>query len=502
MRALSREETLEKVAALEAAADLGKILSHKWHSHIAGGLAEHRSPADFPREDLIKGMIVEQEHTNDPSVACEIAMDHLMEDPHYYNHEQDMAKEVRDKVGHVQLREDGAIKLAEALGIQLAGMHKEAFPSPMAALKSVGSKLLGKAAPKAVGAIAHGAEGAVARGAEGAVGKVLPFKSPTSRMGTMGGQAQHSISGLERTNLDLRPAGASPSAAMQTVRPGSNQAARPVGQVQHVPIQNAVQNAVGQPMARMNTTAHNANLAQRLQEPLGEGRRIGADEWIKQNPAKAQANMAAAAKMNPTQDVASRIQAHVESRLPPPVPTSPGRVAPAPYADPRVNHLLEHGTAAPAHVGAPPATTPAGSLPMNLRGPDIHAGPATGSSFGGEPGFQNAPGHVVPNEGAAVAEGGGGGGGPTEGSPPGTVQANPDAPGGPQVNRHGMLKAMGLGAAGLGAYGLYKGVPAAARMIDRENSGSLSYGDGYPGQTNFGYGQNRFGEGMPTMGAG
>ncbi|CAB4131605.1 hypothetical protein UFOVP276_39 [uncultured Caudovirales phage] len=200
MRLLSQNEVLEKTAALEAADSLGKILSHKWHDHIAGGLADKRSPADFPREDLIKGMSVEMEHTSDPSVACEIAMDHLMEDPHYYNHEQDMAKEVQDKLGHVLPREDGAIKLAELMGSHLAGITKEAIPNPFSAIKGLGAKLIGKVAPKAVGGVAHAAEGAAVHGAEnvaahaaeGAVGKVHPNVAPAvgpQSGGSLGGAA-------------------------------------------------------------------------------------------------------------------------------------------------------------------------------------------------------------------------------------------------------------------------------------------------------------------------
>jgi hypothetical protein len=207
MRLLSRNEVLDKTAALEAADDLGKILSHKWHDHIAGGLADKRSPVDFPREDLIKGMVVEMEHTSDPSVACEIAMDHLTEDPHYYDHKQDMAKEVQNKLGHILPREDGAIKLAELLGSHLAGISKEAFPNPIGAVKRLGSRLFGKAAPKAVGNVAHAAEGAalhgaenaVAHGAEGVVGKVQPNvavagpQSGSSLGGTAGFQKGPSV---------------------------------------------------------------------------------------------------------------------------------------------------------------------------------------------------------------------------------------------------------------------------------------------------------------------
>jgi len=52
---------------------------------IPGGLADKKSPSDFNRDDLDKGVKVELEHTVDPSVALAIAMDHLMEDERYYD---------------------------------------------------------------------------------------------------------------------------------------------------------------------------------------------------------------------------------------------------------------------------------------------------------------------------------------------------------------------------------------------------------------------------------
>ena len=62
---------------------------------IEGGLADHktlqylakRHNVDMKelRNQLKKGMTVEMEHTNKKSIAKEIAMDHLFEDPNYYN---------------------------------------------------------------------------------------------------------------------------------------------------------------------------------------------------------------------------------------------------------------------------------------------------------------------------------------------------------------------------------------------------------------------------------
>jgi hypothetical protein len=44
----------------------------------------HNSDIDELHMELVKGMRVEKEHTNDEAVAKEIAMDHLYEDPKYY----------------------------------------------------------------------------------------------------------------------------------------------------------------------------------------------------------------------------------------------------------------------------------------------------------------------------------------------------------------------------------------------------------------------------------
>lgn len=51
---------------------------------IPGGRAAGRNPVDFDRDQLAFGTHVELEHTGDPRIAREIAMDHLIEDPMYY----------------------------------------------------------------------------------------------------------------------------------------------------------------------------------------------------------------------------------------------------------------------------------------------------------------------------------------------------------------------------------------------------------------------------------
>lgn len=53
-------------------------------NNLSGGLADKAAPSDFKPHELALGVQVEMEHTNDPAVAQEIAMDHLIEDPEYY----------------------------------------------------------------------------------------------------------------------------------------------------------------------------------------------------------------------------------------------------------------------------------------------------------------------------------------------------------------------------------------------------------------------------------
>lgn len=56
-----------------------------YKNKLPGGLADHNKPADFPKKEIVKGIKSESEHTSDKSIAMEIAMDHLKEDPRYYH---------------------------------------------------------------------------------------------------------------------------------------------------------------------------------------------------------------------------------------------------------------------------------------------------------------------------------------------------------------------------------------------------------------------------------
>lgn len=59
---------------------------------LIGGKADELRPEDFDPIALAKGTAVEMEHTNDPAIAREIAMDHLAEDPDYYEYLEAMER--------------------------------------------------------------------------------------------------------------------------------------------------------------------------------------------------------------------------------------------------------------------------------------------------------------------------------------------------------------------------------------------------------------------------
>lgn len=64
---------------------LRRFLAAQPKEHIPGGLAKGKKPEDFDPKALAKGIKVEKEHTKDEALAREIAMDHLTEDPEYYD---------------------------------------------------------------------------------------------------------------------------------------------------------------------------------------------------------------------------------------------------------------------------------------------------------------------------------------------------------------------------------------------------------------------------------
>lgn len=57
----------------------------QWIDRIPGGYADAGPPPGVALDQVRKGIAVEMEHTNDRRIAREIAMDHLWEDPAYYD---------------------------------------------------------------------------------------------------------------------------------------------------------------------------------------------------------------------------------------------------------------------------------------------------------------------------------------------------------------------------------------------------------------------------------
>jgi hypothetical protein len=59
--------------------------NRKWVDKLHGGKADDKTPEDFDEDDVRIGTAVEKEHTSNPDIATEIAIDHLAEDDDYYD---------------------------------------------------------------------------------------------------------------------------------------------------------------------------------------------------------------------------------------------------------------------------------------------------------------------------------------------------------------------------------------------------------------------------------
>ena len=69
---------------------LTKIASDVWKDEMPGGLADKKTPKNFNQKTIEMGMKIEMEHTNDRHLATEIVMDHLIENPKYYDYLEKM----------------------------------------------------------------------------------------------------------------------------------------------------------------------------------------------------------------------------------------------------------------------------------------------------------------------------------------------------------------------------------------------------------------------------
>jgi len=83
---------------------------------LIGGIGDKTKPEDVDPKQLKIGIEVEQEHTNDPNAAREIALDHLTEDPEYYTKLRRIEKKDRSEDPGVMV----ALRLPQATAKDIA----------------------------------------------------------------------------------------------------------------------------------------------------------------------------------------------------------------------------------------------------------------------------------------------------------------------------------------------------------------------------------------------
>jgi len=62
-----------------------EIKNRRWYNKLHGGKADGKRPSDFDPDDISIGSKVQREHTTDLNVQKGISMDHLEENPEYYD---------------------------------------------------------------------------------------------------------------------------------------------------------------------------------------------------------------------------------------------------------------------------------------------------------------------------------------------------------------------------------------------------------------------------------
>lgn len=130
--------------------DFHAQLEGKSIDRIPGGLADGKPTTDFNSEQLKAGIRVEMEHTDDPDVAREIAMDHLSEDPDYYRKLETIEKGFarRKDFTHPELQADAnegnqmdrVVFGDRAVSGQSQGQTQPTQPTPPSPRRSGGSK--------------------------------------------------------------------------------------------------------------------------------------------------------------------------------------------------------------------------------------------------------------------------------------------------------------------------------------------------------------------------
>jgi len=78
--------------------------NREWKDRLHGGNADNKTPEDFNPVDVAIGTAVEREHSNNPDIATEIAIDHLSQSNSYYD--QLIASGIADEEDAISLYDE------------------------------------------------------------------------------------------------------------------------------------------------------------------------------------------------------------------------------------------------------------------------------------------------------------------------------------------------------------------------------------------------------------
>lgn len=116
-----------------------KLKEAAWKDLLPGGLADDKKPEDFNPKELAAGAKVEREHTSDPHLQKEIAMDHMTEfHKGYYPSLEKMEGELKkkqasafsDELSKIALIGDQPPSLTDQLGKPKERPHSAMPPTP------------------------------------------------------------------------------------------------------------------------------------------------------------------------------------------------------------------------------------------------------------------------------------------------------------------------------------------------------------------------------------
>jgi hypothetical protein len=74
-----------KITEAKKKSDILTALDAVYKDTMKGGEGDKAKPSDFDEKQILKGIVHELEHSEDSMKALEISMDHLTENPAYYD---------------------------------------------------------------------------------------------------------------------------------------------------------------------------------------------------------------------------------------------------------------------------------------------------------------------------------------------------------------------------------------------------------------------------------